>query len=134
MKDISTWRIVWTFISGGGTGLIDYALDVGNNALSGLAGATKEKVTAVLNVMTKILSIAEAVRIFIPTKWQIAYTLTIEAIRQVIAALSDFNVSGAELDEAIANYRKAVDAWKGPDDATCIGPGEVIEAEYKELD
>ena len=93
--NISKWKIVWNFITGGGVGVVDYLLTVLKNALNGLGDATKEKIQAILNLAMKILSIAQAVRIFIPVKYQLAYDLTIKALQTLIAALQDLEITGA---------------------------------------
>ena len=55
--NISKWKVVWKFITGGGVGVVDYLLTVLKNALNGLGNVTKEKIQAVLNLAMKILSI-----------------------------------------------------------------------------
>lgn len=118
--NISKWKVVWNFITGGGVGVVDYLLTVLKNALNGLGDATKEKIQAVLNLAMKILSIAQAVRIFVPVKYQLAYDLTIKAIRTLIAALQDLEITGTELKALVDGYNEAYAAWMSPDDETCV--------------
>ena len=118
--NISKWKVVWNFITGGGVGVVDYLLTVLKNALNGLGSATKEKIQAVLNLAMKILSIAQAVRIFIPVKYQLAYDLTIKAIQTLIAALQDLEITGTELKALVDGYNEAYAAWMSPDDETCV--------------
>lgn len=122
--NISKWKIVWNFITGGGAGVVDYLLSILKKALDGLGDATKEKITAVLNLAMKVLSIAKAVRIFIPVKWQLAYELTIKAIETLISSLQDLDLTGEELKAIIEDYNAAYAAWMGPDDDTCVEPVE----------
>jgi len=122
--NISKWKIVWNFITGGGAGVVDYLLSILKKALDGLGDATKEKITAVLNLAMKVLSIAKAVRIFIPVKWQLAYELTIKAIETLISSLQDLDLTGEELKAIIEGYNAAYAAWMGPDDDTCVEPVE----------
>ena len=130
--NISKWKVVWNFITGGGVGVVDYLLTVLKNALNGLGNVTKEKIQAVLNLAMKILSIAQAVRIFIPVKYQVAYDLTIKAIHTLIASLQDLEITGAELHALINGYNEAYAAWMSPDDETCVelveGPGRTVAA------
>lgn len=130
--NISKWKVVWKFITGGGVGVVDYLLTVLKNALNGLGNVTKEKIQAVLNLAMKILSIAQAVRIFIPVKYQVAYDLTIKAIHTLIASLQDLEITGAELYALINGYNEAYAAWMSPDDETCVelveGPGCTVSA------
>lgn len=118
--NISKWKVVWNFITGGGVGVVDYLLTVLKNALNGLGDATKEKIQAVLNLAMKILSIAQAVRIFVPVKYQLAYDLTIKAIQTLIAALQDLEITGTELQALVDGYNEAYAAWMSPDDETCV--------------
>lgn len=118
--NISKWKVVWNFITGGGVGVVDYLLTVLKNALNGLGSATKEKIQAVLNLAMKILSIAQAVRIFIPVKYQLAYDLTIKALQTLIASLQDLEITGEELKAIVDGYNEAYAAWMSPDDETCV--------------
>lgn len=118
--NISKWKVVWNFITGGGVGVVDYLLTVLKNALNGLGSATKEKIQAVLNLAMKILSIAQAARIFVPVKYQLAYDLTIKAIQTLIAALQDLEITGTELKALVDGYNEAYAAWMSPDDETCV--------------
>lgn len=118
--NISKWKVVWKFITGGGVGVVDYLLTVLKNALNGLGDVTKEKIQAVLNLAMKILSVAQAVRIFIPVKYQLAYDLTIKALQTLTASLQDLEITGAELTALIDGYNEAYAAWMSPDDETCV--------------
>lgn len=118
--NISKWKVVWKFITGGSVGVVDYLLTVLKNALNGLGDVTKEKIQAVLNLAMKVLSIAQAVRIFIPVKYQLAYDLTIKALQTLIASLQDLEVTGTELKAFIDGYNEAYAAWMAPDDETCV--------------
>lgn len=130
--NISKWKVVWNFITGGGVGVVDYLLTALKTALNGLGDVTKEKIHAVLNLAMKILSIAQAVRIFIPIKYQLAYDLTIKAIQTLIASLQDLEITGTELKFLIEGYNEAYAAWMSPDDDTCVdlveGPDGVFSA------
>ena len=123
---------MWKFITGGSTGVVDYLLTVLKNALNGLGDVTKEKIQAVLNLAMKILSIAQAVRIFIPVKYQLAYDLTTKALRTLVVSLQDLEITGAELQALINGYNEAYAAWMSPDDETCVdlveGPGGTFAA------
>ena len=120
---LNIWKVVWKSITGFGSGsAADYLFGLVNQALSGLGGATKEKIVATLNFTMKVLSAAEVVRILIPAKWQIAYNITVNALKRVVVSLQDLNLTGEELQSAIEGYQKAYEAWKGPDDDTCADP------------
>ena len=118
--NISKWKVVWRFFTGGGVGVVDYLLTVLKNALNGLGDATKEKIQAVLNLAMKVLSIAQAVRVFVPVKHQLAYDLTIEALQTLIVSLRDLEITGEELQDLVDGYNEAYSAWMSPDDETCV--------------
>lgn len=117
---MSTWKIVWNFITGNGTGVVDYILTALKLALNNLGDVTKDKLLAVLNMAMKCLSVAKAMRIFIPVKWQISYELTLVALSTLITSLQDLDLTGAELRAVIDGYNKAYAAWMAPDDETCV--------------
>jgi hypothetical protein len=118
--NISKWKVVWNFITGGGVGVVDYLLTVLKDALNGLGDVTKEKIQAVLNLTMKILSVAQVVRIFIPVKYQLAYDLTIKALQTLTVSMQDLEVTGTELKALIDGYNEAYAAWMLPDDETCV--------------
>lgn len=130
--NISKWKVVWSFITGGGVGVVDYLLTVLKNAINGLGDATKDKIQAAINLAMKILSIAQAVRIFIPVKYQLAYDLTIKALQTLTVSLQDLEITGTELQALINGYNEAYAAWMLPDDETCVdlveGPGGTFAA------
>jgi hypothetical protein len=111
---------------------VDYLLTVLKNAINGLGDATKDKIQAAINLAMKILSIAQAVRVLIPVKYQLAYDLTIKALQTLIASLQDFEITGTELQALINGYNEAYSAWMLPDDETCVdlveGPGGTFAA------
>ena len=118
--NISKWKVVWSFITGGGTGVVDYLLGLLKQVLGNLGNPTREKIQAVLNFTVKILSVLKAVQIFIPVKWQVAYMLTIRMVEQIVDSLQDLEVTGAELKAIVDGYNEAYAAWMGPDDETCV--------------
>lgn len=118
--NISKWKLAWKFITGGGTGVVDYGLTVLREAVNGLGDATKDKIQAVLNLAMKVCSLAQFVRAFIPVKWQLAYELTVKAVQVLIAALQDLDLTGEDLKAVINGYNEAYAAWMSPDDETCV--------------
>lgn len=125
---INSWKVVWNFITGGGVGAMDYLLGLLKHVLTGLGDPTKEKITATLNFSLKVLAVAEVVKVFIPARWQIAYSLTVAAIKKVVESLQDFGVTGEDLQAILDGYTKAYEAWRGPDDDTCADPALELKA------
>lgn len=126
--NISRWKVVWSFVTGGGAGVVDYVLGLLRQALDGIGTPTREKIQAVLNFSLKALAVVQAFRIFIPVKWQTAYALTVAAIETVIRSLEDFNLEKDELTGIIDAYKSAQGAWLSPDDETCVDCTDVALA------
>ena len=125
--NISKFKIVMSFLFGGGvSGVIEYALGVLKRALDGLTDTTKAKIQAALNLSLKVLSILEAVRILVPTKWQTAYAKTVEAVKETVKSLSDLDLTKGELDIICDRVTAAVAAWKSPDDETCVDGSAIV--------
>lgn len=120
---ISMIKLAWKFVFGGGAaGVVEYALGVLRDGLAGLGDTTREKVQGALNLALRVLSVLEAVRILVPTKWQTAYAATLEAVRVTVAALEDLDITRDELDVIVDRVTAAYDAWRGEDDETCVDP------------
>lgn len=119
--NISKFKLVMSFLFGGGvSGVIEYALGVLKRTLDGLTDTTRTKIQAALNLSMKVLSVLEAVRILVPTKWQTAYAKTVEAVKETVSALSDLDLTKDELTVICDRVTAAIDAWKSPDDETCV--------------
>lgn len=118
--NISKIKIAWKYLWGGMGDVVDYLLDVLNNALAAIDPAKKEKTVAALNVARRVLATLNALQWLCPTKWQIAYGETVEAVEAVIDALLDLQLTYEELEKIRKEFAEAVAAWKGPDDETCV--------------
>lgn len=119
--NISKFKLVMSFLFGGGvSGVIEYALGVLKRTFDGLTDTTRTKIQAALNLSMKVLSVLEAVRILVPTKWQTAYAKTVEAVKETVSALSDLDLTKDELTIICDRVTAAIDEWKSPDDETCV--------------
>lgn len=119
MKDISTFKMILKYLTGGVGGVVDYLLDLLNAALAKVDPANKAKIQAALNIAEKVLAALVALKWLCPTRWQTAYTETIEAVNCAIEALSDLQLTADELKRIQADFAEAIAAWKAPDDETC---------------
>ena len=99
--------------------LADYALGTVNDALNSIDTARREKVVAALNVADKALALLNVIAFICPTKWQIAYRLTVEAVQTVCTALTDLQLTANELSGIRSGFDKAIAEWRSPDDETC---------------
>lgn len=120
--NISYLKLVWCFVTGGGTKVVDYVLGLVRDALNRLSNPTKDKIQALLNFLEKALSVVKAVQVFVPVKWQTAFLLTVKALERAIEALKDLDITGEELSGVVEAYNGAYAAWMSPaDDETCVG-------------
>ena len=135
--NISKIKIIWKSITGflnpftSATAKVfeyiaDCVLDSVNSALGSITEPNKAKIQAALNLAEKGLAILNAIKFLCPTKWQTAYTSSIAALLAVTNALSDLNVTPAELTAVTKAFDEAVKAWKSPDDETCVDTIERI--------
>lgn len=118
--NISKFTIVWKYLFGGTSSVVEYVLGVLNKALSSIGETSKEKVQACLNTAIRVLSVLTALKWLVPTAWQTAYGDTIFAVQGVVDSLSDLEITKDELGIVADRVRAAVFAWQQPDDATCV--------------
>ena len=119
-------ELVWTALKGflnpfGSMfeSLVEYALGTVNDALNSIDTARREKVVAALNVADKALALLDVIAWLCPTRWQIAYRLTVEAVQAVCTALTDLQLTVDELSGIRSGFEKAIAEWRSPDDETC---------------
>lgn len=110
--NISKLKLVWKFITGGGTGVIDYVLDVGNTIADRLPDAKKEEVGKYLATARKVLDTMGAVSWLCPKKWLSAYEETVAAFGALVAALNDMKVTRDEVAKVADAFRIAYAAWR----------------------
>ena len=118
--NISKFKIVWKYLFGGTSSVVEYVLGVLNKALSSIGETSKEKVQACLNTAIRVLSVLNAIKWLVPTKWQTAYGNTIFAVQGVVDSLSDLEITKDELTIVADRCKAALAAWKSPDDDTCV--------------
>ena len=103
---------MWKFITGGGTGVIDYVLDVGNTIADRLPDAKKEEVGKYLATARKVLDTMGAVSWLCPKKWLSAYEETVAAFGALVAALNDMKVTRDEVAKVADAFRIAYATWR----------------------
>ena len=123
--EVSKLKIAWKYLFGGIGSVVDYLLEVLNNALASISAGNKAKVQAALNIAQKVLSTLAVMKWLCPTKWQTAYAETVEAVNTVIVAIDDFDLTIDELSKVRREFEEAVAAWKADDDATCVDEREL---------
>lgn len=125
---ISKFKLVFKWLFGGFGAVADYLLDVLNNCLKSIKSEDRDRIQATLNTAHQALATIEQWRWLCPTKWQTALERTIFAIREVIVALGDFCITMDEIKTVKYRFDLAVDAWKEPDDETCVSVDDLIDA------
>lgn len=110
--NISKIKLAWKFITGGGTGVIDYVLDVGNTIADRLPDAKKDEVFRYLATARKVLDTMGAVSWLCPNKWLDAYEETVAAFGALVAALNDMKVTRYEIEKVCNAFRIAYASWR----------------------
>ena len=118
--NISTTKIVIKYLFGGVSGVVEYLLGVLNAALAGMTEANRQRVQGALNLAQKVLATLNALKWLCPTKWQTAYKATVDAVAEAVAALEDLEITTDEVAIVSDRMKAALNAWKQPDDETCI--------------
>ncbi len=109
--NISKFTLIWKFLFGGKEAVLDYVIDVANNLFAKLADAKQEQVKGYLVQAQNVLTTMESIKWLCPSKWQKAYAETVDAFATVVTALTDLNVTIAEVNECYAAFQTAYCAW-----------------------
>lgn len=117
--EISKFKLAWKYLFGGAANVAEYLLELLNSALASIPEGGAANCQAVLNYSKKILATLKAFQWLIPTKWQMAYEKTLEAVGKAVEALTDLQLSSEEIANVYDACVVAVEAWKGEDDETC---------------
>lgn len=122
--NISKLAIAFKYIFGGMGSVVDYLLDILNNALNSIDPENKKKIRAAANIALKVASTLKTLQFLCPTKWQSAYIATIGSVECVLSALDDFKLEEYELQAIQDDFKKTIIAWNGDDDETCVDYNE----------
>lgn len=113
--NISKLKIALKYLFGGMEAVVDYLLDIVNQALAAIDPAKRAKIAAAYNTLCKVLATLTALAWLVPTKWQSAYRMTISAVSDAADALADFKIEAAELTKVKDAFNAAVLSWRGGD-------------------
>ena len=109
---MSKIKIIWKFLTGGREAVLDYILDTANSLVAKIGDAKRSEIVAYLAQAKSILSAFEKYSWLCPAKWQNAYTLTISAFADVVAALDDLSLTSDEIAKIVAAFQSAYVAWR----------------------
>lgn len=109
---ISKLKLAWKFITGGKSGVIDYVLDVANNLAAKIFDARQDEIAKYLETAKKILSTLKSVEWLCPSKWRVAYDLTLTAFADLVNALADLKITRDEIDGMAKSFQLAYAEWR----------------------
>ncbi len=115
--NISKIKIIWKFLVGGREAVLDYVLEVANTLVAKIETAKQDEIKGYLAQAESILGTLDRYSWLCPQKWLKAYTLTIAAFADIVAALKDLNVTAEEIDGIVTAFKSAFVAWHTTDDA-----------------
>ena len=110
--NISKIKLAWKFITGGREGVLDYALDCANTFTDRITDAKREDIKSYLSTARNILDTLSSLSWLCPSKWLQAYSSTLSAFGDLVAALDDLKVTPDELTAVCNSFRIAYAAWR----------------------
>lgn len=113
--NISKIKLALKYLFGGIDSVVEYLLDIVNQALGKIDPENRAKIAAAFNTVQKVLATLNAMRWLCPTKWQNAYGVTIQSVEAVVSALEDMEISAADLTLVKDAFNAAVAAWRTDD-------------------
>ena len=125
---ISKIKVLWKFLTGGREAVLDYVLEVANNLVARVATAKQEEIKGYLSVAQSLLTKLDGYYWLCPAKWQRAYTVTLAAFADVIAALSDLKVTADEVNGVIAAFQNAYCTWHTDDETAATATSATAAA------
>ena len=113
--NISKIKVAIKYIFGGIDSVMEYLLEIVNEALAKIDTENRAKIAAAYNTILNVLATLNALAWLCPARWQSAYRNTIGAVEAVANALMDFTIEPAELTNVKDAFNAAVTAWRGGD-------------------
>ena len=95
--------------------VVEYLIDVVNVALAAIDPSKRTTIAAAYNTTLKILATLKTLEWLVPTKWQSAYGLLLQAVMIATHSLADFKIEYSELTNVKDAFNAAVAAWRGGD-------------------
>jgi hypothetical protein len=109
---VSVWKMLWKRLWGGKEAVFDYLLDLANNCVDRIPGATKERLAEVYKAAVDIRARMEALGWIVPKAWRKYYAGVLDCLDAVLSAVSDGRVTGGELSGLVESFRSAYAAWR----------------------
>ena len=113
--NISKIKLALKYLFGGIDSVVEYLLDIVNQALGKIDPSNRAKIAAAFNTTQKVLATLSAFQWLCPTKWQSAYSVTIESVKAVVDALEDMEISAKDLSVIKDAFNSAIMAWRTDD-------------------
>lgn len=110
---------IWGFLDPFGSAvgsMISYILEVvraaANAAMQAMDYERKAKVQKWFEVTKVALNWLYKLQPYVPTKWQVEYKETVEAVQTCYDAISDFNITECEMLKIEKEVNEAIEAWE----------------------
>lgn len=113
--NISKFKLAVKYLFGGIDSVVEYLLGIVNAALAKIDPYNRAKVAAAFNTAQKVLSTLSAFQWLCPTKWQSAYSVTIQSVKAVVDVLADMEITADDLSRIKDAFNAAVTAWRTGD-------------------
>lgn len=115
--EISIWKTIWNYLTGGKSKVFAYVVDIALNALNSWLAQPQisEKVESTRATVQKTLDVLIKYGDWCPVPWKEAYDATIQAINVVENIFADNKVTQAEITVAVEEFQKAYAKWMADD-------------------
>ena len=109
---VSVWKMLWKRLWGGKEAVFDYLLDLANNCVDRIPGATRERIAEVYGAAVDIRARMDALGWVVPAAWRRSYDAALGCLDAVLSAVSDGRVDSGELSGVVESFRSAYAAWR----------------------
>ena len=96
--------------------MVSYILEVvreaANAAMQAIGYERKVKIMKWITVTKAALNWLYKLQPYVPTKWQVEYKETVEAVQACYDAVEDFNITEDEMKKIQKEVNEAIEAWE----------------------
>ena len=110
--NISKLKLVWKYLTGGKSAVLDYVLDVANSFVAKLDGAKQSEIKEYLTMARQVLSTLIDCEWLCPKKWRNEYAQTLAAFGDLVDALGDLELTPEEIAKVSQSFQLAYAAWR----------------------
>ena len=110
--NISKLKLVWKYLTGGKSAVLDYVLDVANSFVAKLDGAKQDELKGYLSAARNVLATLIDCEWLCPKKWRNEYAQTLGAFGDLVDALGDLELTPDEIAKVSQSFQLAYAAWR----------------------